>query len=72
MTGALRDGETYAAGKPAGGRPRSSLGKAITYTSKLWPGLTRFLEDPRVPLDNNGVSWRNESVDRSTTRSRMC
>jgi transposase len=35
--------------------PKSSLGKAITYTSKLWPGLTVFLGDPRVPLDNNGT-----------------
>lgn len=35
--------------------PKSSLGKAITYTSKLWPGLTRFLDDPRVPLDNNAT-----------------
>ena len=35
--------------------PKSSLGKAITYTSKLWPGLKRFLTDPRVPLDNNAT-----------------
>ena len=35
--------------------PKSSLGKAITYTSKLWSGLTRFLDDPRVPLDNNAT-----------------
>jgi transposase len=35
--------------------PKSSLGKAITYTSKLWAGLTYFLGDPGVPLDNNGT-----------------
>jgi transposase len=35
--------------------PKSSLGKAITYTSKLWSGLTRFLDDPRIPLDNNAT-----------------
>ena len=35
--------------------PKSSLGKAITYTSKLWSGLTRFVDDPRVPLDNNAT-----------------
>jgi len=35
--------------------PASSLGKAITYTSKLWSGLTVFVDDPRVPLDNNGL-----------------
>lgn len=35
--------------------PKSSLGTAIAYTSKLWPGLTVFLEDARVPLDNNAT-----------------
>jgi transposase len=33
--------------------PQSGLGKAITYMSQLWPGLTHFLKDPRIPLDNN-------------------
>ena len=33
--------------------PESSLGKAISYLLGLWPGLTRFLDDPRIPLDNN-------------------
>jgi transposase len=33
--------------------PRSSLGKAIKYMLSLWPGLIRFLDDPRVPLTNN-------------------
>jgi transposase len=23
--------------------------------SGLWPGLTRFLDDPRIPLDNNAT-----------------
>ena len=35
--------------------PRSALGKAIAYTSGLWPGLVRFLGDPKIPLDTNGV-----------------
>jgi transposase len=35
--------------------PQSGLGKAIHYLLGLWPGLTRFLEDPRIPLDNNAV-----------------
>ncbi len=35
--------------------PRSSLGTAITYTSGLWPGLVRFLANPKIPLDTNGV-----------------
>jgi transposase len=35
--------------------PESGLGKAIKYMLGLWPGLTRFLDDARVPLDNNGT-----------------
>jgi transposase len=33
--------------------PESGLGKAVGYMLGLWKGLTLFLEDPRVPLDNN-------------------
>jgi len=35
--------------------PMSKMGRAIAYMLKLWEGLTRFLDDPRVPLDNNGA-----------------
>src|SRR4029077_14256046 len=35
--------------------PESGLGKAIRYMGGLWPGLRRFLDDPRVPLDNNAT-----------------
>lgn len=35
--------------------PESSLGKAITYMLGLWTGLTRFLGDARIPLDNNAT-----------------
>jgi transposase len=33
--------------------PESGLRKAIDYMLGLWVGLTRFLDDPRVPLTNN-------------------
>lgn len=33
--------------------PESSLGKAIGYMLGLWPGVTRFLDDARIPVDNN-------------------
>lgn len=33
--------------------PESGLRKAIDYMLGLWAGLTRFLDDPRVPLTNN-------------------
>ena len=35
--------------------PRGDLGQAIRYMQGLWPGLTRFLDDPLIPLDNNPV-----------------
>jgi transposase len=35
--------------------PKSKMGKAIAYMLNLWPGLTRFLHDPRIPLDNNAA-----------------
>jgi transposase len=33
--------------------PQSSLGKAISYCLNRWPGLTRFLDDGRLEVDNN-------------------
>jgi transposase len=38
-----------------GALPESSLGKAIAYMLGLWPGLIRFLDDPRIALDNNAT-----------------
>lgn len=35
--------------------PKSALGRAVLYTDGLWTGLCRFLEDPKIPLDNNGA-----------------
>jgi transposase len=37
------------------GLPRSDFGKAVRYMLERWTGLTRFLEDPRIPLDNNAA-----------------
>lgn len=33
----------------------SGLGKAIAYMAGLWSGLVVFVENPAVPLDNNGA-----------------
>lgn len=33
--------------------PKGPMGQAIQYTLGQWKALQRFLEDPRVPLDNN-------------------
>lgn len=38
-----------------GALPRSGLGKATRYVLKYWDGLTLFVENPKVPLDNNAV-----------------
>ena len=35
------------------GQRRSSFGKAVRYLLKHWAGLKLFLQDPRIPLDNN-------------------
>jgi transposase len=35
--------------------PQSAMGKAISYALGQWPGLTAWLEDGRVELDNNRV-----------------
>ena len=42
--------------------PRSALRDALDYMLKLWPGLTRFLDDPQVTLDNNGTERALRSV----------
>lgn len=36
-----------------GGLRRSNFGKAVAYVLSHWVGLTHFLEDAAVPLDNN-------------------
>jgi len=33
--------------------PQSALGKAMNYCLSLWVGLTRFLDDGRLEIDNN-------------------
>ena len=35
--------------------PESGLHKAIGYMLNMWPGLVLFLDDPSIPLDNNGT-----------------
>jgi transposase len=37
------------------GLPRSEFGKAVRYMLERWTGLTRFLDDARIPLDNNAA-----------------
>jgi transposase len=37
------------------GLPRSDFGKAVRYMLERWAGLTLFVSDPRIPLDNNAA-----------------
>lgn len=37
------------------GLPRSDFGKAVRYMLERWEGLTRFVADPQIPLDNNAA-----------------
>jgi transposase len=37
------------------GLPRSDFGKAVRYMLDRWQGLIRFVDDARVPLDNNAA-----------------
>lgn len=35
--------------------PESGLGRAMSYARGLWKGLTHFVDDARIPLDNNAT-----------------
>src|SRR5881397_2205181 len=37
------------------GLPQSTLGKALAYTTELWPGLVAFLDHAAIPVDNNAT-----------------
>jgi transposase len=42
--------------------PQSRLRMALDYMRNLWPGLVRFAEDPRLPMDNNAAENDLRSV----------
>jgi transposase len=35
--------------------PKSSFGEAVHYTLKCWSGLTQYLTNGHIPIDNNGA-----------------
>ena len=35
--------------------PQSAIGKAISYTTNIWPNLERYLDDGRYEIDNNMI-----------------
>jgi len=42
--------------------PQSLIGKAITYALNQWPALCRFVDDGRLPIDNNAVEREMKSI----------
>jgi len=53
------------------GLPRSELGKAVRYMLERWTGLTRFLDNPCIPLDNN-AAYAARGISRSMPPPRLC
>lgn len=49
--------------------PNSRLGKAFAYVKRRWAGLTRFLEIPGVPLDNNETELQLKTPQRHRKNS---
>ena len=40
----------------------SAIAKAIDYSLRRWAALTRYLNDPRLPIDNNWIENRIRPV----------
>jgi transposase len=53
------------------GLPRSEFGKAVRYMLERWEGLTRFVDDPRVSLDNNAANAAG-GICRGMPRAGLC
>jgi transposase len=53
------------------GLPRSDCGKAVRYMLERWTGLTRFVTNPRILLDNNAAerALRGPGLGRKSSRS---
>jgi transposase len=51
----LDEMQTQAAGELADPKLRDPCRKALTSLQQHWPGLTRFVDDLRIPLDNNAA-----------------
>jgi transposase len=55
----VADMQTQAATELADPRLRQPCRKTLNSLQEHWPGLTRFLDDLRIPLDNNGSERAN-------------
>jgi hypothetical protein len=53
------------------GLPRSDFGKAVRYMLERWTGLTRFVANPCVPLDNNAADAAS-GINRGMPPAGLC
>jgi transposase len=53
LCAAVKDMQTQANAELADPQLREPCRKALTSLQEHWEGLTRFVEDPRIPMDNN-------------------
>jgi hypothetical protein len=42
--------------------PASRIAKAIGYTLNQWPDLCRFVDDGRLPIDNNAAEREMKAI----------
>ncbi|MGX6569856.1 IS66 family transposase, partial [Cupriavidus necator] len=49
----------------------SAIAKALDYSLRRWTALTRYLEDPQVPIDNNAVHAAS-GMNRVMPTPRLC
>lgn len=49
----LQDLHAWLDAQAASALPKSPVGKSVAYCRRHWTALTRFVDDPRIPPDNN-------------------
>lgn len=52
--------------------PKGPTGKAIRYAPGQWAGLTRFVEDGAIPIDNNATKRALRPVAIGRSNWRLC
>jgi hypothetical protein len=57
--------QAYLREQQAAALPKSPLGAAIGYTLRNWTALTRYTEDGRLKIDNNGAEQALRPIARS-------
>ncbi len=68
----LEDFHAWMAAHLSGLLPQSPLAKAMAYAANHWGALTRFLDDGRLPLDNNAAERALRPIAISSTPMPIC